>query len=142
MTKELEEFDNLPAIITNPNHENYEYWKDPADRQWIGRPRTPPADPNPNSYKNPHPEFQTVLKADPRGYDFGFHTLSPEDQTTQIARLAAMTPRPTGSSSTNHTSSQSESEDSNPGSGDCAEVPTLVAVTPAADTGCPQGLTL
>ena len=104
-TKNMEAERKLSPIITDPDHPNYENWKDPADPRWIGSPRTPPADPHPWSYKNPHPDFQEILKKDPRGYDFGFQSLTPEEQQVQMATLAARTPRPTGSESASHTSS-------------------------------------
>ena len=129
MTKELEAMDKLPPIITNKYHNKYEYWKDPADPQWIGSPRTPPADPDPHSYKNPHPDFQAVLKKDPYGYDFGFQALSPEEQTVQMARMASMTPRPSGSSSSDQPSSPDGPTTSVTGPTELTEVPNLVTDT-------------
>ena len=134
-TRDMEKERTLPPIITNPDHPEYEYWKDPADPQWIGKPRTPPADPDPKSYKNPHSDFREVLKNDPRGYDFGFKTLSPDDQKVQLALLASRTSRPSGSSTSSHTSSNdngSDNEDSaQSGSHEMSDSPDLVTIEAA-----------
>ena len=37
-TRDMEKERTLPSIITNPDHREYEYWKDPSDPQWIGKP--------------------------------------------------------------------------------------------------------